>query len=471
MADVFLASMKWNGQTELVALKRIRAESQDDPAFLVQFEREAQICSLLRHPNVVALRAFGRDPDGPFLALEFVDGCSAADLLDPHLSAEALPVPMIASVAADCAQALAYAHSYRQEAEGVFGIVHRDLSLENILLSREGIAKVADFGIARLIGKERLTRTGVVKGKLGYLAPEILRGGEVTPASDVFALGATLFALVCGVPAFPGATDAERMHATLYGDAPDPRKLRPSAPEALAAWISRALAKAPERRPTDFKALIAMDGQVPEIWAENRKAFAQRVRETSSGLASRRATVANHIVTSRRPKARWPFWAAGAAVLFVAVLATLSPRLRPPPAEPEAHASVVAAPAPTAPPASTQRHAEIQTPPPPRFTVKHGTTISRGGLPKRAPEQLSAAAAPTPDPAKGMLWIRVRPWAQVYLDGELQGSTPLEPIAVAAGAHAVRLLNEELNKDEQYTVRVAPHETKQLRVNLSPSPP
>jgi serine/threonine protein kinase len=487
MADVYLASMRVGDQQEMIALKRIRGGARDDALMRAHLEREARACALLRHDNIVALRAFGEDPDGPYLALEYVEGCSAGDLLRDSSASNPLSVPLIASIALDCACALQYAHDYTNSSEQVAGIIHRDVSLENILISSSGTAKLADFGIARIIGSDKLTRAGIVKGKFGYLAPEVIRGMEASPASDLFSYAATLFILLCGVPPFPGDTDESRMHATLYVEPPPIARFRPSVPPLLAAWIHRALGKDPVSRPRTLDGLIEILEEIcPGDELTRRAAVAERAVHISRTLASQQPTVRARLpgkVRARRPWALVAFTVGMATV--AACAAWLLTRASALPA-PVPHPVTAAPPArpleqPTPVPSPPTPLAQNESPSPPTSGAHHRSRPSskrtrsddRVAAPKPEPAAVAAAApaALTAGPlASGSLWVRVRPWAAVYVDGSAKGTTPLEPFSLPVGKHVVRLVNEELHEDRSYPVSVDANQTRQLRVNFAQAP-
>ena len=258
MGQVHLAMMNLVGSSELVALKRLHSEMADRPEHLAQFEAEARITSLLRHPHIVALRRYGIDDDGPFLALEFVEGRSAKDLqAEGGRRMLALPLKVALSIARDAALGLSFAHSFREDSLGVDHIVHGDISPDNILVSYEGVAKVSDFGIARIVGATTLTGTDTTRGKFGYMAPELFEGQKGDTRTDVFAFGATFFRLLTGTAAFPGKTEAELLRAVLNSEPVRPSSLI-DLPKAIDDWITRALAKDASERPANLEQLLRL---------------------------------------------------------------------------------------------------------------------------------------------------------------------------------------------------------------------
>lgn len=217
-----------------VAIKLVRAdllEDRDRDDFLARFRREVQTAARCAHHNIVAIYDYSLHEGQPFIALELVDGYSLAHRLSsgpPFTTSEAV------AVATQVLDALGAAHAA--------GIVHRDIKPGNVLLGRDGRVKVADFGIARLGGSD-LTQTGSMIGTLSYMAPEQCRGEPVDGRSDLFATGALLHEMLTGIKAFPGGSDTAVMQRLLFQPpaALEPRD--PRIPAALAAVLSRALAK------------------------------------------------------------------------------------------------------------------------------------------------------------------------------------------------------------------------------------
>jgi serine/threonine protein kinase len=246
MADVFLARDTSLGG-RLVALKRVRGAHPD---LLVHFNREARAGALLVHPNIVRVEDSGQDAEGPYIALEFVDGVSASTLLRfyAHLRM-ALPVEQWSVLARDVAAGLHHAHSISVKND-VQGVLHRDLSPDNVLISIEGVAKLSDFGLAYIPGDTRLTRTGSVRGKVTYLAPELFEGGNPSPATDIYGLGVVLFRLATGMAPFRGNNDGELILNILHGQRPVLSALRPDLPGPVAAWVQQAISRQPNERPS-----------------------------------------------------------------------------------------------------------------------------------------------------------------------------------------------------------------------------
>ncbi|WP_083681796.1 serine/threonine-protein kinase [Archangium sp. Cb G35] len=236
MAEVFRATYSPEGGFEkVVAIKRILPAYAEDEDFVTLFRREAELGSLLNHPNLIQVLDVGRFKDTYFMAMEYIDGLSLRELLKSH---GPLPPEVVAYIGAELGDALDYVHR-RTSSNGVpLRLVHRDVNPPNILLSRIGEVKLGDFGVARAGIHVRLTQADRVRGKLGYLAPEQARGEPFDGRADLFALGATLHEALTGQPLFKGGEDiAERLKPTPPSSLLPPSAFRPDVPPALDAAI------------------------------------------------------------------------------------------------------------------------------------------------------------------------------------------------------------------------------------------
>ncbi|WP_075207279.1 serine/threonine-protein kinase [Archangium violaceum] len=236
MAEVFRATYSPEGGFEkVVAIKRILPAYAEDEDFVTLFRREAELGSLLNHPNLIQVLDVGRFKDTYFMAMEYIDGLSLRELLKSH---GPLPPEVVAYIGAELGDALDYVHR-RTSSNGVpLRLVHRDVNPPNILLSRIGEVKLGDFGVARAGIHVRLTQADRVRGKLGYLAPEQARGEPFDGRADLFALGATLHEALTGQPLFKGGEDiAERLKPTPPPSLLPPSAFRPDVPPALDAAI------------------------------------------------------------------------------------------------------------------------------------------------------------------------------------------------------------------------------------------
>ncbi|WP_461118646.1 serine/threonine-protein kinase [Saccharothrix stipae] len=200
-----------------VALKQLVVPEGADPVEAVnRAAREGRIAARLRHPNAVTVHDVVEDDGRPVLVMEYLDARTLADLI----ARGPLPAEQVMRIGAQVAGALAAAHAA--------GVVHRDVKPGNILLTDDGTAKITDFGIARAVGDVTVTKTGLLAGTPAFLSPEVARGGEPGPASDVFALGATLYAAVEGRPPFGDGDNAiALLHAVAAGRYAPPTKAGP----------------------------------------------------------------------------------------------------------------------------------------------------------------------------------------------------------------------------------------------------
>jgi eukaryotic-like serine/threonine-protein kinase len=232
-----------------VALKALPGDFSNDPQRLSRFEAEARAASALNHPNIVTIHEIGREAETPFIVMELVDGRTLRDIL----YSGPLPLRRAVALSAQLADALARAHEA--------AIVHRDLKPENVMITRDGLSKILDFGLAKIEqrdgndGADRRdqtvteeTREGAVVGTAGYMSPEQASGQPVDFRSDQFAFGCLLYELLTGKRAFHGPTRAETL-AAIIRDEPEPiSAIAPRVPMALRWIVDRCLAKLPEER-------------------------------------------------------------------------------------------------------------------------------------------------------------------------------------------------------------------------------
>lgn len=240
MAEVFTATYAPEGGFERrVAVKRVLPSHSGNEEFVALFRREAELGARLAHPNLVQVLDFGKHLDSWFLAMEFVDGVSLASLIRGAASRGGAPVPLAASlyILAELAEGLTYLHEKATGTRGEVGMVHRDLNPPNVLLSRAGEVKISDFGVARWQTGEGLTGTGVIRGKLGYMPPEQLGGGQPGPQWDLFAFGVTAHELLCGKRLFVAETDAQMLRLVLEAPIAPPSDFRAEVPPEVDALV------------------------------------------------------------------------------------------------------------------------------------------------------------------------------------------------------------------------------------------
>ena len=233
MARVVLAHDERLGRQ--VAIKRLHADSPAETAR--RFDREARLGASLNHPNVVAIYDVDCEAEDVLIVMEYVEG----ETLKEALARGPLDPPAVVSMVTDIAAALDHAHAG--------GVVHRDVKPGNILLRGDGVAKLADLGIATAAETTRITRSGFVVGTAAYMAPEQLSGGEAGPAADIYALGAVAYEALSGQRARSGTNAMEVATEAVKGPPPDIRSAWPAAPPVAAGVIERCLAPLPDDRP------------------------------------------------------------------------------------------------------------------------------------------------------------------------------------------------------------------------------
>ena len=241
MAEVFLArTTVAQGLNKTLVIKKIHTAYARSRQFVTMFVDEAKIALGLNHPNIIQVFDFGAVGDTYFLAMEYVEGMDLLRLLQEAAKARhRLPYGLSAYIVQQISKGLDYAHRKTDEFGLPLGIVHRDISPQNVLLSWDGGVKIVDFGIAR--ARDVDEEQGVIKGKFAYMSPEQARGEPVDCRSDVFAAGIVLFELACARPLFHGK-GKEALDMVKSGAIPRPKDFAPELPDSLERTILKALA-------------------------------------------------------------------------------------------------------------------------------------------------------------------------------------------------------------------------------------
>jgi serine/threonine-protein kinase len=249
MAEVFLGSMVGaEGFSRKVAIKRVLPGFSDNPAFGQMFVAEAQISAQLTHPNIVSVLDFDRDTENRlFLVMELVEGRD----LDALVSSGLLPIPLVIFVISEVLRGLGHAHDLPVSTSTLRGIVHRDVSPHNVLLSWDGAVKVSDFGIAKAREASAATASLLIKGKPAYMSPEQANGEQLDGRSDLFAVGIMLWEMLVGRRLFVGEDTRATLAAVLFGQVPRPRSLRGEIPKDVERVVMKLLERdLPARYPT-----------------------------------------------------------------------------------------------------------------------------------------------------------------------------------------------------------------------------
>ncbi|MEM1349294.1 MAG: serine/threonine-protein kinase, partial [Myxococcota bacterium] len=249
MAEIYLArSLGAEGLEKRVVIKRVQPELAGNPRFVEMFIAEARIAMGLNHPNIVQIYDFGKVDDDFYLAMEYVEGWDLGRVLSAQRrGAKPLSMGDALFVAQEVAKGLHYAHRRNDEFGRPLGLVHRDISPQNVLISRDGTVKIVDFGIAKAtIMADESPR--MVKGKFSYMSPEQASGLEVDSRSDLFSLGVVLFEMICGRELFKQNTNEQTLSLVKSAVVPDLASLNPDIPPKLEHLLYKLLAREPEDR-------------------------------------------------------------------------------------------------------------------------------------------------------------------------------------------------------------------------------
>ncbi|HEV8629118.1 MAG TPA: serine/threonine-protein kinase [Thermoanaerobaculia bacterium] len=290
MAIVYRAVDTVLGRT--VAVKVIRPAFTEDPQFLERFLQEARVVASLDHPNILPLYDFGEAHGAPYLVLPFLPGGSLAD----RIASQPQPLALVAAWLIQLAGALDAAHAR--------GVLHRDVKPGNVLLGKDGRLVLGDFGIAKLAeATTRLTATGMVVGTPVYMAPELARGGDASPATDRYALAVMVYELIAGRPPFLGQNPLSILHQQVHEPIPSVSAQLPDLPVGVDAFLSRALAKDPAGRHRTSRAMA--EELVGLLSSEQRTELSTLVwtggTELPGGSSSEASTVVERGRTMRMP--------------------------------------------------------------------------------------------------------------------------------------------------------------------------
>jgi serine/threonine protein kinase len=520
MAEVFLGSqLGAEGFSRRVAIKRVLPGYSDNPAFAQMFVAEAQISSRLQHPNVVSVLDFDRDAEGRlFLVMELVDGRD----LDALAASGNLPFPVIIYVISEVLRGLGHAHDLPSGNE-LRGIVHRDVSPHNVLLSWEGAVKVSDFGIAKARQASEATASVFIKGKPAYMSPEQANGQPLDGRSDLFAVGVMLWEMLTGRRLFVGEDTRATLAAVLFGQIPRPRTVRSDVPKDL----ERVAMKLLER---DLPARYATAEQAIHDLLDCNDAPKNGREQLIRVLAERfpqQAPVRDSVVRSRsggtpqQMSAQQPYQPLGPAQQTIAdggagrtgqpvsavrsmgdyrntptgtmqPMATVQPRRGNGSRLALILIAVLAAALVTVGIiAATGKKTPGGAPPEPGSNAVV-TTIADAGVAAIAPADATPAAPidaePTPiaqvvhdagsadrpkkdasstqpsEKRMGRLVVRAFPVLTVYVDNKKIHDTPVD-MKLPVGKHKLRLVNSEVGKDEALTVTIEENKTKTIERN------
>ena len=250
MAEVWKARMRGvEGFQKTVAIKKILPHMTDNSEFVGMFIDEAKLAAQLGHPNIVHIYDLGKIGRDYYIAMEYVEGKDLRSLMNAgRRKGMRLPLGLALFIAARLASALDYAHRKRDFEDREMGLVHRDVSPQNVLLSLEGDVKLCDFGIAKAVSKAGQTQMGALKGKLQYMSPEQAWGRAVDARSDLFSLGSILYEMLTDERLFTGDTEISVLESVRQGQIRSTRQSDPSIPVEVDEIVARALAYDPQSR-------------------------------------------------------------------------------------------------------------------------------------------------------------------------------------------------------------------------------
>lgn len=259
MATVYLGRATGSaGFERVVAIKVIHQHLAAEPEFVGMFLDEAKIAARIHSPHVAGILDLGEDSGFYFMVLEYIDGETLSALLRQLRPAdERLPLAVALQVLADACEGLVAVHGLRDPDGRPYGLVHRDMSPQNLMVNFDGWTKIVDFGLVKATGLRNSNHTGHLRGKLAYMAPEQARGKPLSAGTDLFALGVIFWEMLTGRRLFAGEGDAETLENVMRCEVPPLREFRPDLPPGVEALLRRALAPTPEERYASAEAMLA----------------------------------------------------------------------------------------------------------------------------------------------------------------------------------------------------------------------
>jgi serine/threonine protein kinase len=252
MAVVYQALLTGpSGFNRPCVVKRIHPRLAHNNDFAKMFASEARLSALLQHPNIVQILEFGAVEDELFLAMEYIQGADLVNVFRRCIAAKrTVPIGVACFAMHELASALGYAHALKGPDGRPLSIVHRDVSPSNVMLTQQGGVKLVDFGIAKAAGhiRDDLTRTGTLKGKVGYMSPEQAEAEQIDQRSDIFSLGVVFHEMLTCQRVFRGQDDLQTLKKIREANPPPPSQIRPEVPPEVDAVVMKMLTRRPEDR-------------------------------------------------------------------------------------------------------------------------------------------------------------------------------------------------------------------------------
>jgi serine/threonine-protein kinase len=431
-----------------VAMKVLHRHLPFSSSMRERLEREAKVAASLTHENLVQVYDYSvQQGTDSYIAMELVDGTTLRELI---LQRKKLPWVVVALAAYEICRGLACAHEN--------GVVHRDMKPDNVMVSRTGTLKIGDFGIARAREHSKMTAVGAPVGTPAYLSPEQVRGEPADARSDIFALGITLYEMVCGAPPFAAETSAGMMYQIVEGKFPAPERLAPEIDPVLAGLIRRCLSPSPAQRPT-----AAQVRDEVGLMLQRRRILDPR-EALSRYFVSGALPALQPSHGSRWGARRLALGAGVAAALAAAAALILRAAPVPPPPPPAGTVEIAAPPAPPR-PAPAPAVAEAPAPVGPDVQPAEDPEDPENPMDPMDPRSSSAALKP------GAIELTVRQgWADVRVDGKLIGRTPeVRTLTLPPGTYLLELTNPR-RSPHRVSLKVEPGVTREYVVDLAPLP-
>jgi eukaryotic-like serine/threonine-protein kinase len=281
MATVYLAVVQGPaGFNKLTVIKCLRTSLAAEPEFLAMFLGEARLAARINHPNVVQTNEVGFDGQYYYISMEYVEGPTLESII--RKAGATFPLPLHLNALVQALQGLHHAHELTDFDGSPLKVVHRDVSPHNVIVSYDGIAKLLDFGIAKAADSSENTRTGILKGKCAYMAPEQFGGGNIDRRADVFSAGVCLWQALTGMRLWKGLSDSEIFSRLSRGEIPSPTSVKPDLPPELVAICMRALSPDQSKR---YDTAAALATELEAFIAAN-PAYASSTRDLATFVAS-----------------------------------------------------------------------------------------------------------------------------------------------------------------------------------------
>lgn len=451
MAEIFLAKqIGIDGFEKLVVVKRVLPELANQPEYVRMFLDEARASADLRHPNIVSTVEIGEDQGAYFIVMEYLHGIDLRGVFRALMSRkETFPLPIAIGIVMEACAGLHYAHKKTDLKGRSLGIIHRDISPQNLVLTFDGEAKIVDFGIAQGAHLKERDPKGILKGKFGYMSPEQARGDELDQRTDQFSLAVVLYELTTSQRLFKRANIKSEEEALALTEAcvvPPPSQVARDYPPALETIVMRALSKDREQRFEDCEAFRQALSHFLQLQKANysRDRISAFMRARFRDDEDWRTETACYSYEPQIPKSslKLPAMIAGVACLALAAGAALFFYA-------QAAEEVVVA-----------------------TTIPPGPLLQKGNEEPQSigtPEQFAEVKPVAPKAEKkkiGRLKIVVEPWGEIEIDGKKVGMTPIAPQKIVEGAHTVRIKNPRLGADKTLRVIVRANQDTLVRHNF-----